>query len=77
MRWLGQWHVRPVILPLELHEHQVPDFDKTVAIFIGTTRRAPKNMVAMVVKNLAARAAQGPVSPIDQKLSLVGIRMMR
>ena len=53
-RWLGQGHVRPIILPLELHEHEVPYFDKTVAIFIGASRRSAENMIAMVIEYFAA-----------------------
>ena len=56
-RRLRQRHIGAVILPLELHEHQVPDFDKTVAIFIRASGRAAKDMVAMVIKDFAARTA--------------------
>ena len=56
-RRLWQRHIGAVILPLELHEHEVPDFDKTVAIFIRASGRAAKDMVAMVIENFAARTA--------------------
>ena len=56
-RRLGQRHIGAVILPLELHEHEVPYFDKTVAIFIRASGRATKDMVAMVIKNFAAWTA--------------------
>ena len=57
-RRLWQWHIGAVILPFKLHEHEVPNFHKTVAIFIGASRRASENMIAMVVEYLAARSAR-------------------
>ena len=44
---------------LVLHEHQIPDFDETIAIGVGRTWRTAGNMLAMVVKNFRARAT-GP-----------------
>ena len=41
----------------ELHEHEVPDLDKAVAIFLGRTRRATPDMVAMIVEDFRTRAA--------------------
>jgi hypothetical protein len=63
-------------LLLILHEHEVPDLDEAVAILIRRSRGPARNVVAMIIENLAARAARA-VSPIDQKLSLVAMRMMR
>ena len=42
----------------KLHEHQIPDFDEAIPIFIGGTRQATRDMIAMVPENLAARAAR-------------------
>ena len=56
-RRLWQRRIGAIILPLELHEHEVPDLDKTVAIFIRASGRAAKDMVAMVIKDFAARTA--------------------
>ena len=61
-RRLGQWHVGAVVLPFKLHEHEVPDFDKTVTIFVGASGRATKDMVAMVVEYLAAWSAGSSVA---------------
>ena len=61
-RWLWQGKVSAVVLPFKLHEHEVPDFDKTVAIFIRASRRATENMVAMVVEYLAAWSAGSSVA---------------
>ena len=41
-----------------LHEHQIPDFDKAIAILVRAARRATKNMLAMIVENLAAGTAR-------------------
>ena len=40
-----------------LHEHQVPDLDKAVAVLVRAARRAAGDMRTVVVENLAARAA--------------------
>ena len=40
-----------------LHENQVPDFDITVAVFLGRTRRPALNFRAMIVENFAAGTA--------------------
>src|SRR3546814_14092083 len=44
-------------LAVELHEHQVPDFDETVAVLVGRTRWAAGDMRAVDVEDLGARAA--------------------
>ncbi len=44
-------------LHVELHEHVVPNLNETVTVFTGAAGRAARNMVAVVVKNLGARAA--------------------
>ncbi len=41
-----------------LHEHQVPDLDEPVAVLVRRSRRAAENVIAMVVEDLAARAAR-------------------
>ena len=48
---------RAVGLHVELHEHVVPDFNETVAVFIRAARWPAWNVIAVVVKDLAARAA--------------------
>ena len=48
---------RTVWLAIELHEHQVPDFDEAVAIFIRRARRATGDMVAVVIEDLGAGTA--------------------
>lgn len=47
---------------LELHENEVPDFDKTVAVFIRAAGRAAGNVVAVVEENLGTRAARAGIA---------------
>ncbi len=49
-------------LLLELHEHQIPDLDKAVAIGIGRTGRAAGDVVAVIVEDLRARPARAGVA---------------
>ena len=43
-------------LAVELHKNEVPDFDKTIAVFAGRAGRSAGNVCAVIVKNFAARA---------------------
>ena len=56
-RWLGQRVQRTLVVTVELHEHQIPDFDITVAVGLRRTRWAARDFGTMVEKNLAARTA--------------------
>ena len=47
---------RAIFELLVLHEHNVPDFDKPVAIFLGRARRAAPNVIAVIIKDLGAGA---------------------
>ena len=47
---------------LELHEHQVPDLDETVAVLVSGTRRAACDPIAMVEEDLRARAARAGIA---------------
>ncbi|KAG0924107.1 hypothetical protein G6F32_014040 [Rhizopus arrhizus] len=51
---------------LELHEHQVPDFDEAVAVLIRGARGAAGDMVAVVVEDLGARAARTRVGHLPE-----------
>ena len=58
-RGFGQRNHRPIShFAVELHEHQIPDFDKAITVFIGRAGRATGNVRAMIVKNFAARATR-------------------
>ena len=48
---------RAVGRTVELHEHVVPDFDETIAIFIRGTGRATEVVRAVIVEDFTARAA--------------------
>ena len=43
---------------LKLHENQVPDLDKPVAILFRGTRRSAPDVIAMVIENLGTRPAR-------------------
>ena len=51
---------------VELHEHQVPDFDEAVAILVRATRRPAGNLVAMVVEDFRARAARASIAHLPE-----------
>ncbi len=53
-----QRHARPGRAFLELHEHQVPDFDEPVAVFIGRARRTARDFRTVVVEDLRTRPAR-------------------
>ncbi len=59
---LGQRNevVRPKLL--ELHEDEVPDFDKSVAIGIRAARRTARDALAVVEENLGAGAARSCIA---------------
>ena len=61
---------------LVLHEHEVPDLDEPVAILIRAAG-GPPGIFGPWSKNISEHGPQGPVSPIDQKLSEVEMRIMR
>ncbi len=56
-RRFGQRMHHTRFIAVELHEDVVPDFDETVAVFIGRARRPARNMRAVVVENLGTGAA--------------------
>ncbi len=43
---------------LVLHEHEIPDFDETVALGVGAARRPARDVLAVIVENLRARPAR-------------------
>src|SRR5260370_30357361 len=51
---------------LELHEDQVPDLDKAVAILLQRTRRSAPNLVAMIVENFRTRTARAGVAHLPE-----------
>ena len=51
-------HVAPGV-PVELHEHQVPQLDVAIAVLVGATRRAARHLGPVVVEHLGTGTA-GP-----------------
>ena len=56
-RGARQRGIGTIRIAVELHEHQVPDFDVSIAIRIGGAGRATSHLRAMIVENLTARPA--------------------
>ena len=70
-RRLGQIGDDLVGLLQILHEDEVPDLDKAIAILVGTARGAAGDVVAVIVEDLAARPAR-PVRPHRPEIILGG-----
>src|SRR6476469_7806300 len=51
---------------LELHEHEIPDLDKAVAILLGRPRRSAPDLVAMIVENFRTRTARTGVAHLPE-----------
>ena len=51
---------------LELHEDEVPDLDEAVAVRVGRARRAARNLVAVIVEDLGARAAGAGIAHLPE-----------
>src|SRR4051812_17073681 len=49
LRQLGDDFARSLLI---LHEDEVPDLDKSVAVLVGAARWAARKMIAMVVEDL-------------------------
>ena len=57
---------RAVGRAVELHEHQVPDFDVAVAVFVRRTRRTTGDVFAVVVEDFRARTAGAGVGHLPE-----------
>ena len=60
---LGQPVHHARLVAVELHEDVVPDLDVAVAVLLGAARRAAGDFRAVVVEDLAARAARARCRP--------------
>ena len=67
----GQLGQAAVLVHLELHEHVVPDLNEAVAVFLGRAGRAAGDVRAVVVEDLAARAAGAGVGHHPEVVALV------
>ena len=63
---LGQRRQRALLVAVELHEHQVPDLDVAVAVGLRRSRRAARDLGAVVVEDLRARAAGAGVGHLPE-----------
>ena len=63
---LGQRMQHARLVPIELHEHQIPDFDVAVAVGVGRAGRAALDAGPMVVENFAAGAAGAGVGHLPE-----------
>ena len=59
---LGKFGAAAVSGLLELHEHQIPDLDEPVAVLVGRTRRAARNVAPVIVEDFAARPARAGIA---------------
>ncbi len=59
------------LLPVELHEHEIPDLDVAVAVFVGRTRRPAPDRRSVVVEDLRARAARTGVGHLPEVVARV------
>ena len=51
---------------VELHEHEVPDFDPAIAVGIGRARRAARNVRAVIEEDFGARTAGAGVAHLPE-----------
>src|SRR6185312_8973809 len=65
-RRFWQWIALPAFELLELHEHEIPDLDETVAFLLGRAGRAAPDLVAMVVEDFRARPARAGVAHLPE-----------
>src|SRR5690606_24843391 len=63
---LGQGMQRTGCVSIELHEHQVPDLDVTVAVFVRRSRWAAPDVGTVIVEDLGARAARAGIGHLPE-----------
>ncbi len=63
---------RAIGLAVELHEHQVPDFDETVTVLIRRARGATGDMVTMVEEDLGAGTAGAGIGHLPEVVRGIG-----
>ena len=60
-----------VLVFVELHEHQIPDFDETVTVFLIRSRRAAPDIRAVVVENFSTRTARAGICHLPEIVGCV------
>src|ERR1700712_1121227 len=51
---------------LELHEHEIPDLDESIAVFIRRARRAARNLLAVIEENFRTRPARAGIAHLPE-----------
>src|SRR5438270_11660078 len=65
-RGLRQRIARAALELLELHEHEIPDLDETVAVLFGRTGRTTPDPVAMIVEDFRTGSARAGVAHLPE-----------
>ena len=60
-----------LLVAVELHEYEVPDFNETVAIFFSAARRAAPDVRAMVIENFRTRTARAGIGHLPEIIGSV------
>ena len=71
-RRLGQRRHVAFCIPVVLHEHQIPDLDIAVAIFLRSSRGSAFDFFTMVIENLGTRATGAGIAHAPEIVALVG-----
>ena len=67
----GQRRQVPLVVAIELHEHEIPDLDVAVAVCVGRPRRSAKNFRTVVVEDFRARSAGAGVGHLPEVVARV------
>src|SRR5512139_206667 len=67
----GEGRHRSFVVPVELHEHEVPYLDVAVAFGLARPRRSAGDSRAVVVEDLAARTAGPRLCHLPEVVALV------
>ena len=65
-RRLGQRVHHAVFITIKLHKHAVPNFNKTIAVFVCRTWHAAPNFFAMIIKYFRTRTARSCIAHLPK-----------
>ena len=65
-RRLRQFFHGAIGMAIKLHEHDIPDFNVTIAIFFRRSRRSAPNVIAMIVENFGTRTARTGIAHLPE-----------
>src|SRR5450830_517307 len=69
--WFWQWMQDTGFILVKLHEHEVPDFNETIAIFFRRSRWTAPNVRAMIIENFCTRTARTCISHLPKIIRCV------